>query len=117
MSTTRPAKVPLLSMLVERWAEVVAEVARGYTLTFDDYLNDIDLRHMIAHALRNAPAEQIVAMAPLLHKMDSLDAQFRELTESVNECIWGEANERDEHWSPDNQWYYYRQPLNHPTDW
>lgn len=117
MTTSHPTKSPSLATLIERWAEVVAEVERGYTLTFDDYLNDIDLRHLIARSLRNAPAPQIVAMAPLLYKIDTVDAKFRALTESVTECIWGDANARDEHWSPDSEWYYYRQPRTRPADW
>jgi hypothetical protein len=117
MTTTQPTKSPSLATLVDRWAEVVAEVERGYTLTFDDYLNDIDLRHLIARSLRNAPPQHIVAMAPLLYKMDTIDAKFREMTEIVDECIWGEANANDERWSADTEWYYYRQPQTRPSDW
>lgn len=117
MTTSQPVRVPSLSTLIERWAEVVAEVERGYTLTFDDYLNDIDLRHLIALSLRNAPADQIIAMSPLLYEMDTLDARFRTATDAAEECIWGRVNEQDEHWSAEHQWYYYRQPRTHPVDW
>lgn len=117
MTTSQPVKSPSLATLVDRWSEVVAELERGYRLTFDDYLNDIDLRHLIARSLRNAPPDQIVAMAPLLFTMDTVDAKFRSMTTVVDECIWGEANARDERWTPDTEWYYYRQPQTRPSDW
>ncbi|MEO7360795.1 MAG: hypothetical protein ABI120_10720 [Gemmatimonadaceae bacterium] len=37
-----------LSTIAAQWAKIAAEIERGCTLPFDDYLNDVDLRHSIA---------------------------------------------------------------------
>jgi hypothetical protein len=78
MSESQHTLVPTLPMLVERWGQVVEEIERGYTLTFDDYLNDVDLRHLIARSLRNVP-----------HFYDQLcpacaDLQLRKRTETAD---------------------------------
>jgi hypothetical protein len=117
MSESPVTHHPTLAMLVERWDQIVAELERGYTLTFDDYLNDVDLRHLIARTLRNVPPAARDAMAPLRDALYDIDARFVANTEPTEECIWGESNAEDEGWSRDGEWWYYRQPMDRPADW
>jgi hypothetical protein len=116
----RPAPIthpPSLATLVERWGQVVAEIERGYTLTFDDYLNDVDLRQLIAQAMRNVPPVHRDTVAPLRAELQALDIRFGAVTEPAEECVWGEVNAADEGWSRDSEWWYYRLPMDRPEDW
>jgi hypothetical protein len=117
MSASAHVTVPTLPMLVERWGQVVAEIERGYTLTFDDYLNDMDLRHLIARSIRNVPPGAREQLEPLRDELKAIDVRFVANTEPTDECIWGQANAEDEGWSPDGEWWYYRQPMDRPEDW
>lgn len=104
-------RVPL-STLVERWSRVVAEVERGYTLTLDDYLNDLDLRHRIARRLSTMTGE------PLEHTdLAAVDARFRAATAPSADCVWGAENASDEGWTAEREWYYFRQLVQRPPDW
>ena len=40
--------------LVKNWEQVVEEVGKGYALTLDDYLNDLDGRQILEEALKIA---------------------------------------------------------------
>lgn len=117
MSERAQTTVPTLPMLVERWAQVVDEIERGYTLTFDDYLNDVDLRHLIARSLRNVPPAVREQLSPLRDQLTNIDTRFVAHTEPSDGCVWGQANADDEGWSPDGEWWYYRQPMDRPEDW
>lgn len=45
--------------LVRQWERIVDDVSRGYQLTLDDYLNDLDARDLLDGALAAAgPAER-----------------------------------------------------------
>ena len=117
MSPSTQSVVPTLAMLVERWAQVVAEIERGYTLTFDDYLNDVDLRHLIARSLRNVPPGQRDQYAAMRETLHDIDTRFVAHTEPTDDCVWGEANAFDEGWSRDAEWWYFRVPMDRPADW
>ncbi|MDQ6611510.1 MAG: hypothetical protein M3Y64_03675, partial [Gemmatimonadota bacterium] len=97
-----------LEALVQRWVQTVHEIERGYTLTFDDYLNDLDVRNSIAQQL-DAPIRSESATpasvqrnheigsqaAPMVHSLQAsladADARFRAATNFAGKCVWGEA--------------------------
>ncbi len=118
--TNKHTPSPLsIEVLVAQWDAIVATIERGYTLTFDDYLNDVDLRNNIEQRVRDAAAthraehKSGVSVKPYL---DAIDARFIASTRSVATCVWGESNARDEGWTPEREWWYYREPLT-VTDW
>ena len=111
------AVVPTLPVLVERWTHVVEEVERGYSLTFDDFLNDVDLRHLIAHALRGVPPAVRDQFSGLRHSLRELDDRFIAATRPTKHCVWGDSIAEDEGWSADGEWWYYREPRDTPQDW
>lgn len=117
MKDSTHTSVPTLPMLVARWGQVVEEIERGYSLTFDDYLNDVDLRHLIARSIRNVPSGLREELAPLRAELTALDTRFVAVTEPSAGCIWGDANAEDEGWSADGEWWYFRQPMDRPEDW
>lgn len=95
-----------LDGLLAHWASLVDAVEEGYDLTFDDYLNDMDLRDILAGALEAAAADERTAAEKKLAK---LDLAFRDLTV---ECapIFGEAVARENGHDAIEHWWYFRRP-------
>lgn len=90
--------------LLEQWARTVDDVEHGYALTYEDFLNDLDVRRVIADApVTNATQERLAA----------LDARFQEATFPSGACVWGVDNEQAEGWDRVTHWYYWRLPT-HP---
>ena len=90
--------------LLEQWARTVDDVEHGYALTYEDYLNDLDVRRALDDALLSDAAHKPLA---------SLDARFQAATFPSGECVWGVENEKAEGWSRVAHWYYWRLPV-HP---
>ncbi len=101
-----------LKGLIDHWESLVAAVEEGYDLTFDDYLNDMDMRDTLAGALEVASPEDHQANDA---KLEKLDRQFRDLTV---ECqpIWGEKNARENGHDSTEQWWFFRRPQNPAPD-
>ncbi|MEP6781793.1 MAG: hypothetical protein ABJC26_17970 [Gemmatimonadaceae bacterium] len=113
MSELRPS----LREMVVRWTQIVADVERGYTLTFDDYLNDLDLRRQIDARLWELELGEIKVDAGLREALGKVDERFRNVTIVSEQNVWGEENARDEGWDAESEWYYYRMPVRLPTEW
>jgi hypothetical protein len=97
--------------LVEAWSDVVSMVEGEYELTLDDYLNDLDLRDLIAAALEVADVPARIAVA---QELNDADAHFRDFTEDAP-CLWGDDIAAEEGLDPAREWWYYRRPI-HPGD-
>lgn len=92
-----------LDRLIDSWQRAVEQVERGYDLTFDDYLNDLDGREMIRRLLprgKKPPARLVRA-----------DRRFRAATRKVTTCVWGEKNRRKHNWTPAANWWYFALPI------
>lgn len=89
---------------LERWARIVEEVERGYALTYDDFLNDLDLRHALSGLPRHDARRT---------QLSSLDERFRAHTFPSGACAWGDENAAAEGWDREREWYYWRLPT-HP---
>ena len=101
-----------LGGLVEAWARVVEDVARGgYSLGLDDYLNDMDTRDILEGALEasGAGAQAVAA------RLSTLDKLFLAATRPCDRCLWGPALARDHGWTDEEHWWYFRAPLR-PSD-
>jgi len=98
-----------LDYLVARWQKDVAEICAGYSALFDEYLDDMDGRKIIAELLPLASDSERAQVAALL---PTLDAQFFEATRPTDSCIWGEHNAAKYGFHPDQDWWYYRVPAN-----
>ena len=107
-----------LRELVVQWSHIAETVDRGYSLTFDDYLNDLDLRRLIAERLRElADARDGVLPQSLVVALADADIQFREATTTSDHNVWGLENERAEGWTVEREWWYYRLPKRVPQSW
>ena len=94
--------------MIDDWARIAASAER-YDLTLDDWINDLDLRDIIAGALTVAsPGEQRSLHAALAHA----DERFRAATV---ECARPLAGTGGSETSPDRDgaWWYRRTPA-HP---
>ena len=91
--------MPDLDELLAEWSRTVTEVERGYNFTYDDYLNDVDVRHRLRLIAENDDAWSD------LHELDS---RFLEATVPSGECIWGDENAHLEGWQAERHWYYWR---------
>ncbi|MFN0109753.1 MAG: hypothetical protein ACKVZH_12940 [Blastocatellia bacterium] len=97
-----------LTGLVESWEKIVKSVEAGYTLTLDDYLNDLDTRQLLDEALQVAPfAEQQKFEERIRHA----DDQLKGLTTRSEACLWGDDLAEEEGWSSKKNWWYYACPV------
>ena len=83
------------------WSRTVTEVERGYELTFDDYLNDLDMRHRL-RVISEADDQWLDLL--------ELDTRFRDATFPSGRCVWGGENAETEGWTEAQDWYYWRLP-------
>lgn len=100
-----------LREMVEQWTDTVSQVERGYSLTFDDYLNDLDLRRLIDESLQTVDdARKGRVPKSITDALATADERFRCATVASDVNVWGAENERDSGWSAEREWYYYRRP-------
>lgn len=97
-----------LEGLVESWEKTVRQVEEGYSLTLDDYLNDLDARQLIAEALTVASDHQRAAINARLGRADE---KMRSLTEPAKVCLWGEEVAEEEGWIAEENWWYFARPV------
>jgi hypothetical protein len=98
-----------LAGLLDRWAAVVASIRKGYDLTLDDYLNDMDLRQLIEDALPHATVRGHKQATVRLYE---LDEQVRALLKEHPRCLWGATAEARNGWTPEQNWWYFAVPRN-----
>jgi hypothetical protein len=97
-----------LEGLVESWENTVRSVEKGYSLTLDDYLNDLDARQLIAEVLPVATADQRAGIAS---RLDRADQTMRKLTTPTPVCLWGGGVAEEEGWTPTENWWYFARPI------
>jgi hypothetical protein len=98
-----------LGGIVARWS-AIASTAGRYDLTLDDWLNDLDLRDILAGALIVAPKH---ARDEVHSALERADAAFRAATVQSARSLWGKAGEGANPHDRMRQWWYFRYPK-HP---
>jgi hypothetical protein len=96
MTMPRPIEESLAA-----WRRTVDDVVHGYALTYDDYLQDLDVRHALATHQASLEAST---------ELEALDARFLEHSYPSGECVWGEETAAAEAWDRERHWYYWRLP-------
>ncbi|MBL8187709.1 MAG: hypothetical protein JNK38_06860 [Acidobacteria bacterium] len=97
-----------LAGLVESWEKVVQSVEIGYSLTLDDYLNDLDARQLLEEALEIAPMTERMNFDARIAQADDL---MKGLTRRASVCLWGDELAEEEGWSAKKNWWYYACPV------
>ena len=93
--------------IVASW-DAIARNAERYDLTLDDWLNDLDLRDIIAGAMAVASNTSIGDLRDALERADDM---FRAATIELKQSLWGAhgAGGARSH-DPVSQWWYFRYP-------
>ena len=104
-----------LDYLVPNWERTVADIARGYSgWTKWEYLNDMDGRRIIHEVLRVATQDQRNQVAPRIKAADEI---YFTNTVAVKDCVWGRRNEKENEYTPEVNWWYYREPKIRDSNW
>lgn len=104
---TLPSPSPsAIDTRLTQWGRTVEDIERGYPLTFDDYLNDLDLRRTL---------DEVELTAEQAGQLSALDDRFRQASYPAGRCVWGDENAQAEGWTAESQWYYWRLPTNPGT--
>lgn len=98
-----------LEGLVTAWERVAEQIERGYDLTLDDYLNDLDTRQILEVVLAAMPEPD----GPLLDRMRAADGRVRAATVPTRQCVWGDGAAPG--WSSRRNWWYFVVPA-HPGE-
>jgi hypothetical protein len=98
-----------LAGLIDRWAEVVGQLRAGYSLTLDDYLNDMDVRQLIEETL---PHASVRAHKQATVRLFTLDEEAQSVLVLTPRCLWGPKVEAAKGWTPEQNWWYYAVPRN-----
>lgn len=93
--------------LVEQWERAVEDIARGYPLGLDDYLNDLDGRQLLHEALG---AASDVDRARVRDRLAAADARARARAVIRDRCVWGEEVARYHDWNRERNWWYFAIP-------
>jgi hypothetical protein len=96
-----------LEGLIETWEVVVNEVAHGYDLTLDDYLNDMDGRQLIEEVIPHASKASHKALIKKLHRLDAI---LKTLVEPRENSLWGNNSAQEHGWTREKHWWYFSQP-------
>ena len=102
-----------LDYLITSWEKTCAKTATGFSLGFNDFLNDMDERRILGEALKVAAEQQKNSIRSRLKKADDL---YIASTLESSACIWGKTNEEQFGYAREKDWYYYRIPIGLP-DW
>jgi hypothetical protein len=94
--------------LVATWEQTVHNVARGYALGLEDYLNDMDGRQLLEEALAVAPPK---LRQPVAERVRKADALMKKVVAAAHVCLWGKETARERGWTADRNWWYYVKPL------
>ena len=102
-----------LAGLVEQWEALVTSVEEGYELGLDDYLNELDIRQLLADTLAAVPDTE---SSPFIERIQRADEQFQALTKASETCLWGGEVAEEEGWSAKMNAWYYRRPRHGDAD-
>lgn len=102
-----------LAGLVESWEKVVQSVEKGYSLTLDDYLNDLDARQLLEEALGAASVSELNNFDLRIQQADDL---MKGLTRRAAVCLWGDELAEEEGWTSKKNWWYYACPVDADAD-
>jgi hypothetical protein len=96
-----------LEGLIGAWEKTVESVERGYELSLDDYLNDLDGRQLIEETLAIDGVENAQNH---LERVRPVDERMRNRVRLTGTCLWGNAAATRHGWSADKNWWYFSVP-------
>jgi len=94
--------------LLLQWERLAAGCSRLYVGGLEDWLNDLDDRHMLFELAQELP--EVISEA-FDARLATADVNLRSGTRVVPECVWGDELALANGWSPEVEWWYWRAPL------
>ena len=103
-----PPDVKDLRELVDQWAAFVTDLERqDYSFDLDNWLNDVDVRQLVAEALPMFSREE---MGDHALKLDDADGLFMAATRDFKRCVLSSGTAKREKWTAQKNWWYFRTP-------
>ena len=96
-----------LAGLLEDWERIVAQVAGGYGLGLDDYLNDMDARQLLADTVVVASPSTVKRLRP---RLEAADNKLKALLLPAGRCLWGKGLAERNGWLAEKNWWYFSRP-------
>jgi len=94
--------------MVARWEQAAREAERErYPFGLEDWLNDLDGRHLLAELAAAVPGAIGESLAARLAEADQ---RLRAATTAAPQCLWGESLAKRMGWKPAREWWYWRTP-------
>lgn len=84
--------------LMKEWFDFIAKVEKGYTMTIDDYTNDLTLRDLLDELLQQLPEGLKNKVSKLV---EPSYARFKNATIILRKPLWSDKNP---------PWWKYRLP-------
>src|SRR6476619_6215523 len=95
-----------LDYLVSTWEQTAAETEAGeWWWGYEDWLDDLDTRNIIQDLFDNVPESRTAVDA-----VERADKQFDASTIPTDECQGSDANAARRGWTPERNWWYWREP-------
>jgi hypothetical protein len=92
--------------LVREWSRIATAVeGRREKWMWEEWVNDLDTREMLRDLLEHVPESRATTPA-----IEAADARFLSAGRETDECEWGTANAARHGWTPEKNWWYWRQP-------
>jgi len=93
--------IPLLPYFLNEWLLRTNNFEKGYTLTIDDYTNEITVRDIIASLVNEIPESLKLKINDIINPIDE---KFKEVTNIVKEPLLPGLE------GEDPAWWWYRLP-------
>jgi hypothetical protein len=103
-----------IAKLVEGWERIVDSVVAGQEQCQDDYLNDMDGRHILEKVISIAPTKERELWSG---RVAAADEKIRAHLIPTSECIWGEENAEKYRYVRERDWWYYHRPRIVEPEW
>ncbi|RVU41034.1 hypothetical protein FRC91_19760 [Bradymonadales bacterium TMQ1] len=89
--------------LLDRWADFIRDVARGYTFTIYDYENDLSIRDHLERMFVELNSDSVSAL--IQQRVEVLDDVYRRVTTFVESPPWKHSRDKS-----DLSWWWHRVP-------
>jgi hypothetical protein len=103
-----------LDYLIPRWEKTVLRIKNGYTMTLDEYLNDMDTRRII-NEVWSLVSDELIDQYQ--ERLKAADEKYLDSTVPSEECIWGSKSAVKYGYSQEVDWWYYHVPISKGSRW
>lgn len=89
--------------LINNWINTVRECKKGYDLTIEDYINDLDGRYIIEEVMNSLTDSNLKKKIKLA--INQADIDFKQILIETNKCVLGSAVANQ--FPKEKYWWYW----------